>query len=42
MGTNYYFKPKKFEMDKIKMLHEDYTSKLDKLLNEYIKSYNKL
>lgn len=42
MGTNYYFKPKKFEMDKIKMLHEDYTSKVDKLLNEYIKSYNKL
>ena len=42
MGTNYYFKPKKFEMDKIKMLYEDYTSKLDKLLNEYIKSYNRL
>ena len=42
MGTNYYFKPKKFGIDKIKMLYEDYTSKLDRLLNDYIKSYNKM
>lgn len=42
MGTNYYFTPKKFEKDRIKRLHEDYSSKLDILLKEYIKSYNKL
>lgn len=42
MGTNYYFKPKKFKMDKIRNLHEEYTSKLDKLLKDYIESYNKL
>lgn len=42
MGTNYYFTPKKFEKDRIKRLHEDYSSKLDILLKEYIKSYNKM
>lgn len=42
MGTNYYFTPKKFEKDKIKILHENYSTKLDVLLKEYIKSYNKL
>lgn len=42
MGTNYYFTPKKFELGRIKKLHEDYSSKLDKLLKDYIKSYNKL
>ena len=42
MGTNYYFKPKKYDMDKMTKLHEEYTFKLDKLLNDYIKSYNKL
>ena len=42
MGTNYYFKPKKFEINKIEMLYEDYTSKLHELLNDYIKTYNKL
>ena len=42
MGTNYYFKPKKYDMDKMTKLHEEYTSKLDKLLKDYIKSYNKL
>ena len=42
MGTNYYFTPKKFELGRVKKLHEDYSSKLDKLLKDYIKSYNKL
>lgn len=42
MGTNYYFTPKKFEMDKIKKLHEEYSFKLDKLLRDYIESYNEL
>ena len=42
MGTNYYFTPKKFELGRVKKLHEDYSSKLDKLLKNYIKSYNKL
>lgn len=42
MGTNYYFKPKKFEYDRVKNLHEDYSAKLDKLLKDYIKSYNEL
>ncbi len=42
MGTNYYFTPKKFELNRVKKLHEDYSSKMDKLLNDYIKSYNKL
>ena len=42
MGTNYYFTPKKFELGRVKNLHEDYSFKLDKLLNDYIKSYNKL
>lgn len=42
MGTNYYFTPKKFEKDSIERLYEDYSSKLDILLKEYIKSYNKL
>lgn len=42
MGTNYYFTPKKFKKDRIRRLYEDYSDKLDILLKEYIKSYNKL
>ncbi len=42
MGTNYYFIPKKFERDKIKNLHEEYTHKLDNLLKDYVKTYNEM
>ena len=42
MWTNYYFKPRKFEMKRVKKLYEDYSFKLDNLLKDYIKSYNAL
>lgn len=42
MGTNYYFIPKKLKRDKIKKLYEEYTSKLDHLLKDYVKAYNEM